>query len=63
MIGLKCPYCGYDRTEVQATNRRVDSIKRLRICLNCGETFTTVENFADECAKPKRGRPRKRKSR
>ncbi len=60
MVGLKCPYCGYEKTEVQTTNRRVDSITRLRLCLNCGETFKTVENFD---AKPCKGRPRKRKSR
>ncbi len=60
MIGLKCPYCGYDKTEVQTTNKKSDSIHRTRICLNCGETFKTIEELEEN---PKRGRKPKRKSR
>lgn len=58
MTELKCPYCGYDRTEVQETTRKVDSITRNRLCLNCGETFKTIEELEEN---HRRGRKPKRR--
>lgn len=42
---MKCPYCGYNQTEVMETRDSEDltSTRRRRECLKCGKRFTTYE--------------------
>ncbi len=45
MIGLKCPYCGFEESKV-IDSRPTDEgerIRRRRECLNCSKRFTTYE--------------------
>ena len=45
MIGVKCPYCGYEESKV-IDSRPTDEgerIRRRRECLNCQKRFTTYE--------------------
>ena len=54
---MKCPFCNNDKTMVFATsapwNKSHDSYKRYRRCLNCGETFATVEEYLKDYSKPR----------
>lgn len=42
---MKCPFCDYENTAVKDSREYNDgrSIKRKRVCLNCGAKFTTLE--------------------
>ncbi|MGC8567635.1 MAG: transcriptional regulator NrdR [Candidatus Micrarchaeia archaeon] len=44
---MKCPYCGHPHTKVINSRESNDglSIRRRRVCLSCGERFTTYENI------------------
>jgi transcriptional repressor NrdR len=40
---MKCPYCGDAHTRVIDTTRSEQSIRRRRVCQECGRRFSTVE--------------------
>ena len=42
---MRCPFCGFDDTQVKDSRPTEDSgaIRRRRFCSNCGQRFTTVE--------------------
>lgn len=40
---ITCPVCGYFETQIQQSNKKPDCIKRVRMCMNCGHVFKTVE--------------------
>ncbi|SEP99104.1 transcriptional repressor NrdR [Faunimonas pinastri] len=42
---MRCPYCGADNTQVKDSRPTEDSasIRRRRICVDCGGRFTTFE--------------------
>ena len=44
---MKCPYCGYKESKVIDSRPTVDgeSIRRRRICQQCGKRFTTYETI------------------
>ena len=44
---MKCPYCKYTESKVIDSRPTVDgeSIRRRRICQQCGKRFTTYENI------------------
>lgn len=44
---MKCPYCKYTESKVIDSRPTVDgeSIRRLRICQQCGKRFTTYETI------------------
>ena len=46
---MKCPFCGNENTRVIDSRAYSDgnSIKRRRICENCGKRFTTHEKVVD----------------
>ena len=46
---MKCPFCGNENTRVIDSRAYSDgnSIKRRRICENCGKRFTTHEKVAE----------------
>jgi transcriptional repressor NrdR len=42
---MRCPFCGHEDTQVKDSRPADDgaSIRRRRLCGNCGQRFTTVE--------------------
>ncbi|RRD38943.1 transcriptional repressor NrdR [Leptotrichia sp. OH3620_COT-345] len=46
---MKCPFCGSENTKVIDSRAYSDgnSIKRRRVCENCGKRFTTHEKVVD----------------
>jgi len=42
---MKCPYCGFDDTQVKDSRPTEDNtaIRRRRVCAGCGGRFTTFE--------------------
>lgn len=42
---MKCPFCGHDDTQVKDSRPSEDNstIRRRRLCANCGARFTTFE--------------------
>ena len=44
---MKCPYCKYTESKVIDSRPTVDgeSIRRRRICQQCGKRFTTYETI------------------
>jgi transcriptional repressor NrdR len=42
---MRCPFCGHDDTQVKDSRPTEDnaSIRRRRLCANCGSRFTTFE--------------------
>jgi transcriptional repressor NrdR len=42
---MRCPFCGFDDTQVKDSRPTEDSgaIRRRRFCGNCGQRFTTIE--------------------
>lgn len=47
---MKCPFCGQDKDRVVDTRTRDDgkTIRRRRLCLNCGRRFITIEEIEDK---------------
>lgn len=52
-VAINCPVCGYFETQVQHTNKKPDCIRRIRMCMNCGHVFNTIEDL-DKPKKVKR---------
>lgn len=44
---LACPLCGDFHSIVTDSRGRIDSIRRRRQCLKCGQRFTTFETIED----------------
>ena len=61
-LGLECPMCGYFQTDIKDTRDKGDGVIRLRVCLNCGHEFRTVESTGKPKDITKSMRPRKSKS-
>src|ERR1700734_3518820 len=42
---MRCPFCGFDDTQVKDSRPTEDNgaIRRRRFCGNCGQRFTTIE--------------------
>src|SRR4051795_8780831 len=42
---MRCPFCGHEDTQVKDSRPADDgaSIRRRRLCGNCGQRFTTIE--------------------
>src|ERR1700761_1281160 len=42
---MRCPFCGHEDTQVKDSRPADDggSIRRRRLCTNCGQRFTTIE--------------------
>src|ERR1700689_2796677 len=42
---MRCPFCGFDDTQVKDSRPTEDNgaIRRRRFCTNCGQRFTTIE--------------------
>ena len=40
---MRCPYCGYDDSNVLDSRPHEEKIRRRRECKNCGRRFTTYE--------------------
>ncbi|MCX7837930.1 MAG: transcriptional regulator NrdR [Anaerolineae bacterium] len=43
---MQCPYCGHSENKVVDTREAPDSIRRRRLCANCGRRYTTYERVA-----------------
>lgn len=43
MSDVKCPFCGYEKTEVIDSRRSEGKKRRRRECPQCGKRFTTYE--------------------
>lgn len=41
---MRCPYCGFDHTEVVDSRATSDGVRRRRSCPNCSRRFTTYEH-------------------
>lgn len=48
MNGLTCPYCKAGKSRVAETRRAEGGIRRLRLCLQCGKSFSTYEEIKKE---------------
>ncbi len=48
VAGMKCPHCGPDHSRVKDSRATADSIRRRRLCSNCGARWTTFEVYGDE---------------
>src|SRR3989338_8121956 len=46
---MKCPYCGYDETQVIDTREteNLEATRRRRECLKCNKRFTTYERVEE----------------
>ena len=51
---MRCPYCGSDDTQVKDSRPSEDntSIRRRRVCADCGGRFTTFERIQPEQHEP-----------
>jgi len=47
---MRCPYCGHDEDKVVDSRSREDGrvVRRRRLCLACGQRFSTVEEIEDK---------------
>jgi transcriptional repressor NrdR len=43
---MQCPYCGHNENKVVDTREAPDSIRRRRLCAQCGRRYTTYERVA-----------------
>jgi transcriptional repressor NrdR len=48
MTGLTCPFCNAQKSRVAETRRVEGGIRRLRLCLQCGKSFSTYEEVKKE---------------
>lgn len=42
-VGLRCPHCGSVRLTTKDSRKAKDTIRRRRVCFDCGKRFTTAE--------------------
>jgi len=40
---MNCPHCGHARTGINRTVKRDGTNRRYRVCMDCGKSFTTIE--------------------
>lgn len=43
--GIRCPKCGGVRWTIDETRKECDLVRRIRVCLACGERIETREAF------------------
>ena len=43
---MNCPHCLHPDSRVVETRAKPDRDRRIRLCRNCGKTFTTMEVVA-----------------
>ena len=40
---MNCPHCDHAKTCINRTERKDGNSRRYRVCMNCGKSFTTIE--------------------
>ena len=56
--GIECPKCGCRHFDVRWTRHRVGSVRRRKVCRNCGHRILTGERIIDDGNDPDQTGPK-----